>query len=151
MSMHRGFRAILGVVAVAGFVLAGGGVARAQQADFTFNVKLDLKNLHEDVLSAGTECAVCTSKGCPSGSEVGKGFEMRPTNGAATFAESLSVAVNAEQGKSAADATAWQCLLYIGVPGATVRAIAPGGGGSAPALNAKDGTQFVGTLSGAIQ
>ena len=142
---------MLGVAALVGFLAAAPGEASAQEAQFTFNVNTDFKNLHQDVTAITIECAVCGESKCaPGGGGLGAEAIVVQTAGKADFNQRLTIPVSLRPGADPLDVKSWRCGL------AEISAGAQGAGAPSPdakeaAFRTDKSAKLVTELSGQIK
>jgi hypothetical protein len=104
---------------IVGFTLVAllGVATTAQASDFTFNVPLNLQNLHTEVRSAYVDCRVFKTRGdYTAASVIGGGGRYKtdiPVDSNGNYRGTLTVGFDADSGKNASDARYYECDLNI--------------------------------------
>lgn len=142
--MRRSFRAF-GVLAL-NLALAG---AAAAAADFTFNVKVDLDSIHQDVQTVQVNCQVSSSAVFDvPGDTVAQGFMNVPLQSGA-YHGTLVVSASHGQGKDPSLGKNYRCDLLLAKANAFNY---PQQGANVELWKrAKDGTTLKYTISGPVQ
>ena len=94
-----------------------GIASAANAADFTFNVPVNLQNMHREVNTIGVTCRTFKVRGNYTGPNVVGGghtsYVAIPLDSNGGYRGTIVVNFDAESGKSASDATYYECDLYI--------------------------------------
>lgn len=127
---------------VAGLLVLMAPNVVAQDAPFTFDVDVDVKELHERVSNLHVRCAVYGNR---EGSTLGRGDTIQKvTEGA--FKGAVRVAIKMADGTAPEDARRYACRLRLIVDGAAPAKPAPRSGDIA--LRPRRGPPFTPLLSG---